>query len=276
REVLACEMAAILDQQLGATEEAIAAYRETLTFAPQSRTALSALEALLTRERRWLDLSENLESQVLGESDPDRQVQLMLRLARLRQVEMTDAAAAIEGYKQVLEREPFNEVAIDALEQLSQDPEHELVVSEILEPLYREQGNYAKLVAVYEIQERRESDPHTRVGLLHQIAGLHEDAGGDVGAAFETYCRALAVLPSDEATWRSVDRLARATGRYQDLAQHLEALAASQTEPDIASQLLTHAARVMERDVGNPARAIELQRKVLAVDPTNLEAATSL
>lgn len=276
RETLACEMASILDQQLGATEEAIAAYRETLTFAPQSRTALSALEALLSRERRWSDLSENLESQILGEADPERQVQLMLRLARLRQAEMGDAAAAIEGYKQVLEREPFNEVAIEALEQLSEDPANELVVSEILEPLYREQGNYSKLVAVYEIQERRESDPHTRVGLLHQIAGLHEDAGGDVGAAFETYCRALAVLPSDDGTWRSVDRLARATGRYQDLAQHLESLAAAQAEPDIASQLLTHAARVMERDVGNPSRAIELQRKVLAVDPTSLDAATSL
>lgn len=276
REALACEMAAILDQQLGATEEAIAAYREILTFAPHSRTALSALEALLTREKRWADLSENLESQILGEADPEQQVELMLRLAQLRQTEMNDSAAAIEGYKMVLERDSFNPRAIHALEQLSSDPANELVVAEILEPLYREQGNYSKLVAVYEIQERRETDPHTRVGLLHQIAGLHEDAGGDVGAAFETYCRALAVLPSDEGTWRAVDRLARATGRYQDLAQHLEALAGDQSEPDIASQLLGHAARVMERDVGNPARAIELHRKVLSVDPTNLDAATAL
>lgn len=276
RETLGCEMASILDEQLGATEEAIAAYRETLTFAPQSRAALSALESLLSREKRWADLSENLESQIIGESDASHQVQLMLRLARLRQTEMSDAAAAIEGYKLVLEREPFNEQAIEALEQLAQESTNELVVAEILEPLYRDQGNYPKLVAVYEIQERRETDPHTRVGLLHQIAGLHEDAGGDVGAAFETYCRALAALPSDEGTWRAVDRLARATGRYQDLAQHLEALASAQREPDIASQLLSHAARVMERDVGDPARAIELYRKVLAVDPTNLDAADAL
>lgn len=276
REVLYCEVAEILDEQLSATDDAIAAYREILSFQPASKAALAALEALLSREKRWPELAENLESQILNQDQSTAQVELMLRLARLRQVEMADTTGAIDGYRQVLEHDPFNQQAMDALEQLAQDQENELVVAEILEPLYRDQGDYAKLIAVYEIQERREVDPHNRVSLLHQIAGLYEDAAGDVGAAFDAYCRALAVEPGYQPTWQAVDRLARATGRYQDLASHLEKLAEAQEEPDLASQLLGHAARVIEQDVGDAARAIELYRKVLSVDPVNLEAAGSL
>ncbi len=181
RETLSIEMATLLDERLNATDDAIQAYRDVLTFAPGSRSALQALEALLSREKRWADLTENLESQILGEADPAVQVQLMLRLARLQQVELGNAKAAIEGYRQVLERDAFNDTAISALESLAQDPSNELLVAEILEPLYRSQGNYNKLIAVYEIQERRETDPHTRVGLLHQVASLYEDAASDVG-----------------------------------------------------------------------------------------------
>ena len=60
------------------------------------------------------------------------------------------------------------------MERLGKTPEHEVVIAEILEPLYQQTGDFRKLIGVYEIQVRRTEDPLHRVELLHQIAMLHE------------------------------------------------------------------------------------------------------
>ena len=276
RERLHAEMAEVLVNYLDRPEQAIVAYRDVLTFAPASRIALGALDSLYTSQQRWADLADNLEARLEIEDDEQVRLELMLRLAKVREEQMGDVEGAVDGYRQILERDPLNEPAMSALERLAGDPNYELMIAEILEPLYRDQGNYESLIAVYEIQERREQDVHTRVGLLHQIALLYEDAASDANAAFETYCRALAVEPSNEETIQALDRLARATSRYEDLATNLQQLGEQQEDSEIACQLLARAAGVCEHDLGNAQRAIELYRKILAIEPTNLAAAEAL
>ncbi|HEX4478533.1 MAG TPA: tetratricopeptide repeat protein, partial [Polyangiaceae bacterium] len=276
RESLYAQMASTYEEKLGKPDEAIAAYREVLTLDPTSQVALAALESLFTRQRMWGELAENLETRLgLAESE-DQQIGLMLRLASLREKEMGYPESAIEGYRLVLERDGTNAQALAALERLGQNDAHELAISEILEPLYRQQGDYQKLIGVYEVQVRRADDANRRVELLHGVAQLHEDAAGDANAAFDTYSRALAVDPGNESTQEALDRLARVTHRFEDLAKVFEDLAAEQNDPELGSRLYTFAARTVESDVGDVDRAIELYRKVLAIDPTNLHAAESL
>lgn len=276
RESLYAQMAQVYEEKLGKPAEAIAAYREVLALDPASTVALTALDGLFTRQSMWAELAENLDTQLNLAADDATQLSLMLRLASLRETRMSDVESAIEGYRQVLEREPTNEAALAALERLGQAPEHELAIAEILEPLYRQQGDFQKLIGVHEVQVRRAEDPSRKVELLHQIASLYEDAAGDMNAAFDTLARALAADPSHEDTQGGLDRLARATGRFQDLAQVFEKLAAEQSDPELASQLYTFAARVFENDVGNVDRAIELYRQVLKIDAMNLAAAEAL
>lgn len=276
RESLYAQMAQVYEERLGKPEEAILAYREVLALDPTSQVALAALDGLFTRQEQWGELAENLETQLgLAETD-DAQLDLMLRLASLREQQMGEVELAIEGYRQVLERDPENAPALSALERLGSDEAHALAIAETLEPLYRQHGDFRKLIGVHEVQVRKADDPNRKVELLHQIAELYEDAAGDVNAAFETMARALAVDPSHELTQQALDRLARATGRFQDLAQVFEQLAAEQDDPEVGSSLYTAAARVFETDVGNIDRAIELYRKVLSIDPMNLAAAESL
>ncbi|HYP90983.1 MAG TPA: tetratricopeptide repeat protein, partial [Polyangiaceae bacterium] len=189
---------------------------------------------------------------------------------------MGQTEAAIEGYRQVLDREPNNQTALGALERLAADSAHSLAIAEILEPLYRAQGDYQKLIGVHEVQVARADSPERKVELLHQIAQLHEDAAGDLNASFETMARALSADPTSEGTQEGLDRLARATGRFQDLARVFEQLAAQQRDPEVGSKLYSSAARVFELEVRDVDRAIELYRKVLSIDPTNLAAAESL
>src|SRR5690606_18589898 len=134
------------------------------------------------------------------------------------------------------------------------------------------------LIGVYEIQERREQDIQRKVELLHQIANLQEDAVMDVAAAFGTYCRALAVDPLSEMTVDQLIRLAEVTNRFEELATQFETLATEKEEEDheVASQLYMASAAVVENNLANLERAVELYRKVISIDPVNLEAAESL
>jgi len=271
------EMAGVLGTQLEKPDDAVAAYQEVLTQLPTSAVALGALEQLFTTLQRWEDLAANLESQLaLAESDDDS-VQLTLRLASLRELKMEQVEQAIDGYREVLDSDPTQSAALEALERLSQNESYEVAIAEILEPLYRNSGDYQKLIGVHEVQVRRSEDEHRKVELLEAIAELHEDSAGDIDAAFGTTARALACEPGNERTLETLMRLAAATEKFVELAEILAKEASGlEEEPELTSALLISAARVYEDNVGDPEKAIEHYRKVLEVDPLRLEAAESL
>jgi tetratricopeptide (TPR) repeat protein len=276
REQHYAHMAAVYEEKLGQPEQAIAAYREVLASDESSLTALAALDALFSRQKMWDELAENLDAQLRLAITDEEQLALMLRLASHREERMGQVDQAIEIFRQVLDRDATNAAALAALERLGREEQHELTIADILEPLYRQSGDYGKLIGVYEVQVRRTSDAGRKVSLLQQIAQLHEDAAGDSNAAFDTMARALASDPAQEETQQALDRLARSTGRFADLARVLEDLGGQQQDPALAWALLAMSARVYENDIGDIESAIGHYRKVLELDPLNLEAAESL
>ncbi|MDP9149499.1 MAG: tetratricopeptide repeat protein, partial [Myxococcota bacterium] len=276
REVLYGTMAQIYDERLGRPEDAVAAYKKVLELEPGSELALTALEALFTRQKMWSELADDLEAQLALAPSEERQLALMLRLASLRETEMGLVDVAIDGYRQVLDRAPTNAQALAALERLGSDRRYELNIADLLEPLYRRTGDWQKVIGVHEVQVRHSEDGGRRVELLLQIAQLYEDSAADLGAAFATLARALKEDPSSEATQQQLDRVARSTGRFVDLAQVFEGLAVDVDDPALASALYVTSARVQENDLANVDRAIALYRKVLEIDPLSLPAAEAL
>lgn len=278
REQLYVRMARIYDDQLGRPEDAVASYRRVLDLDPASQTALAALDALFTRQRMWSDLADNLEAQLSLAAEDEQQIALMLRLAALRETEMSQIEQAIDGYRSVLERDIGNADALGALERLGREPEHELVIADLLEPLYRQIGDFEKLIGVHEVQVRRSDDAVRKVDLLHQIAQLYEDAAADLNNAFATLARALREEPSNEETQAQIDRVARATSRFQDLAQVYRTLGGevTETDPVLAASLTMMSAAVYENDIGDIETAIALYTRVLEIDETLLAAAESL
>jgi tetratricopeptide (TPR) repeat protein len=276
REALYAQMAEVYEEKLRSPEDAILAYKEVLALDDTSRVALSALDALYTRQKMWVDLADNLEAQLRLAEGEDAELQLMLRLATLRERDMGQIPEAIDGYRQVLERDPGNTNALAALERLGETADYELSIAEILEPLYRQAGNFQKLIGVHEVQVRNANDALRKVELLHQVATLYSDAAGDLNAAFETLARALREDPSSESTQQGLERLARSTARLPDLARVFEELAAEQQDPHIASALYATSARVYQNDLHDVESAIRHFQKVLTIDATNLAAAESL
>ncbi len=272
---LYAQLAGIYEEKLGRPEDAILAYREVLALDPTSDTALSALDGLYSRGQLWRELAENLETRLQLADTEEKQRTLMLRLADLFEKRLGQVERAIDTYRDVLERDAYDQNALTALERLSHG-DYELRIAEILEPLYQQQGDYEKLVGVYEVQARCADDNTRKVELLHRIASLHEDIGNNIEKAFQTYARALAVEPLDETTVEGLDRLARTGERFAQLAQVYEELAASQSDPELVAHLYSSAARVVQNEVGDIDRAIELYRKVLEVTPRDLSAVDAL
>ncbi len=278
REQLYVRMARIYDDQLERPDDAVQCYKRVLELDPASQTALAALDQLFTRQRMWGDLAENLEAQLSLATDDETQIALMLRLAALRETQMNLIEQAIDGYRSVLERDISNAQALEALERLGQDPNYELVIADLLEPLYRQIGDYQKLIGAHEVQVRRSEDPMRRVELLHQIAQLYEDAAADLNNAFATLARALREDPANELTQQQIDRVARATGRFEDLASVYRQLGTEVVgnDPTLGATLTMMSAHVYEADIGDVDTAIALYTRVLDIDGTHLAAAESL
>ena len=70
----------------------------------------------------------------------------------------------------------------------------------ILEPLYRDSNEYAKLIGIHEIQAQHATSSERKVELLHRIAELYEIALDDAPSAFMSFARALGEDPANTTT----------------------------------------------------------------------------
>lgn len=276
KEELLLQMARIQDEYLREPALAIATYKEILEVDPTSQRALMALDDLFARQEMWVELADNVGRRLELATDEEEQIQLMLRLAELRETRMGATEAAIEIYREVLERQPDNAVALSNLERLLEVPDHQLLIAEILEPLYREQQKIPQLIHVHEIQAAHASSPERRVELLHRMAELYEVALDDYHSAFQCYARALAEDPASVATQEQLERLTPVLGDAEQLAKTYEQQVEDLDDPMLAAALHAKAAQIRELQLGDHEGAIAHYRKVLELDEHNLEAATAL
>lgn len=276
QEELLAQMAAIHDEFLEDTDTAISVHREILELDPTSQRALAALDDLFGRREMWVELADNVDRQLELCTDDAAQIVLMLRLAELRETRMNAPEQAIEIYREVLDREPTQEQALAQLERLLKDEAHQLLIAEILEPLYRDGAQVPKLIGVHEIQAKHASAPERRVELLHRIAELYEVNLEDYPSAFDSYSRALAEEPGNMATQEQLERLSPMLGDMEALAKTYEDRVEGVEDPVLAAHLHVKAAQIRETQLGDAEGAIAHYQAVLGLDDSHIEAATAL
>src|SRR5690606_35811775 len=179
--------------------------------------AIVALDRLYLARGAWVELAENLERQLTLSGDPDKQIELNLRLGDLHLTKLEQAGQAVETYHRVLALDAANATALAALETLLTNEQQQLVVAKTLEPFYRAANNWPRLIESYEIMVTHAEDPEEKIGLLHRIAELHEIAGDEQVKAFEALGRAFKVDPSNETTQERLETLARQLEDYPRL-----------------------------------------------------------
>lgn len=276
KEHIYSQMAMILEEMLGRPEEAVSCLKEILNVDPTNIGALEALEKLLVDLELWTDLADNLQQQLSLGGDPDKITSLKLRLADLRESRLEEIGAAIEIYREVLETDYSNERAITALERNLENKDYRSEVAQILEPIYRANNAWAKLVGIYEIMIEEDDEPARKVELFHQMSELYETAGDEPEKAFRTLGRALNIDPGDERTQEELERLARVIVLFDDLATLYSEVVEEVDDPDLAAAYHFKIAQIYAEQIQDMDSAIRHYRAVLETDPMHLEAATAL
>ena len=262
----------IYHKELNQIDRAISTYRRVLDLRGEHRESLTAMAELLEESGQWKDLIAVLEAQAQHATDEERHP-IELKLALVFEQHLDDRGRAIAVYKELLARQPGDLPTLTALERLLEGSARAEAAA-LLAPLDRAAGRWERLLKTREVQLEATTDVEQRVALLSRMAELAEKELPGGGARAITYwARALAEDPRSLQPVLEMDRLARLTGRYDELVDVLLAILERAGDD---RDLLLRAAHAVDEGLRDPARAAELYRRALALDPGDVETLAAL
>jgi tetratricopeptide (TPR) repeat protein len=284
KKALYYKQAALLEEELHDPDAAIDTWRAVLNLDDDDEHAIGSLDRLYTSGKRWHDLVElTLRRLERVEQGGPSWIALKLRLGSIYEAELNDLPAAIDTYEEVLGRVNAHPEAVRALERLIVDHDHTFRIAQILEPIYREQDAWQKLVVIYDAELEFIDDKPKRVELLKEIARIHEKRGGDVRLAFGALARAWteeAAEPDaadrETALFQELRRLAHLLGMWRDLVDVLRKAVADSYDYDLSARVWSRVAEIQERQLSDRAAAIESWRKVIGVRDDAIDAYKAL
>ncbi len=97
--------------------------------------------------------------------------------------------------------------------------QRQIEIAAVLEPLYRLGEQWEKLVKINEVQLGKIEGQDDRLQMIQRIAEVYEHRLVDQGSAFVWWAQALREVPRSELAGEEVERLARATHGWDELAQ---------------------------------------------------------
>lgn len=274
RKELHYKVAEVQEKRLVAVDRAIDAYRAVLDIDPDDAVAVTELDRLYQEQKRWADLAELLTGRIDRTPDP---AAVRVRLAGVLEQKLNEVGSAIDQHAEVLAVDgPPHPEALAALERLVRSGEHRHRIAQILEPIYRRQDWWQKLVVILDAQLEYVDDVAQRVSMLREIARLHEERGQRLPDAMRALARAWREDVSDEEVYGELQRVATSLEAWDDLTQTLDAGVEGVYDYDLAARLLARIGRIEEEKRGDRTRAIAAWRRVLEVKEDDLDALSAL
>jgi tetratricopeptide (TPR) repeat protein len=254
---LLVDAAARYQADLSDRRQAIECYNQALAVKPGNGDVLQRLDALYAQESLWPELLDNLKQQVQGASDPEAARMLKKRIAALHAVQLQDAPAALDTYREVLAA-GFDEEAAAAIRSIGEShDELRNDAADALEPVLRAAGKHGELASVLELRLRAQTEPADRARTLRALAEVSEKSLGDVERAQSALIRALAEEPQDAAVHAEIERLASGAGAegFMRYADALQERAAANFDANVSADLFIRLGQVAETKLEDPARA---------------------
>jgi golgin subfamily B member 1 len=256
-----------VDENNGNVEGAILAARAILDIDATDAGARAALERLLTRAERWIELAEHLAWIAQDAPSPEQQGHILARLIYVRLEKVRDAEGALAALLSLAETNPASEsvtaLGTRALLLLAGDARPEVVLwraqlAALLEPRFEAAGAWGELAPVLRLRLDVEQEPAERKRLWMRIVDVEERMLDRPEQAMVTLARALGEDPADNGLRDRAERLSvrlhdleSLLGLYEDI---IEGLALE--HPQRFSYAL-RCGELYEGGVGQPLRAAE-------------------
>ncbi|MCC6747300.1 MAG: tetratricopeptide repeat protein [Deltaproteobacteria bacterium] len=259
RRELQLRRAALLDEELGRPEEAVAIYRDILAASPSEPYAFAALEAILRREQRYAELAL-LVRKAADDATGPRRVAFLRQLGELYSRHLGQPDQAVEVYSRLLLEEPGERAAGRDLYRVALEADDRSTLLEVLE---------ARLEGAHDAGER--AGLALRLAELHAAAGRLDRADELLGSA----CRSDSGAAATEEARELLARRCFARGEYGEAARLLEELLPA-SPAEGRRLLLAELARLYEGPLGDPERGEEYWSELTAQDPGHRGAAWAL
>ena len=269
--------AAQLDEEvLENLEQAIEVYRLVLAADPADPVALDNLERLYIRLSQWNDLKDIYAKKAELATTPAEKKQMLYVLGQVHDRELQDPARAIDTYTSILDLDPDDYDAAQALDRL-----------------YQRTERWYDLLAILERQTEMAPSPAEVVSLRFRSGELWRQHLNDLSRAVDAYRQVLAMDPSHEPTLRSLQELMtgsqepvlaaqvlepiyESAGEWDRVVAVYEVMAGHADETSRKIELLTRIADIEERRLSHQSAAFDAYGRALRLDAANQDVVAHL
>lgn len=270
RKELLFKAAQIEEEVLEDADAAIATYNQVLELDDVDVPAMDALERLYIRLERWEPLKDIYTKKADLAEDPDDKKRMLYVLGQVYDRELGDAGRAIDTYQAILDVEPDEVPAIQALDRL-----------------YGQAERWYDLLANLERQVELAETTGEAVGLKFRIGELWQTHLGDLSRAIDSYREALELDATHPETLAALDGQLRNKGgepvmaarvlepvyeasfEFEKLADVLEVMVEHAEDPVEKVNLLHRIAELQEVRLENYNGAFDAYRRALRFDNAN-------
>ncbi len=259
RKAILVDLGELLFKNMGQPDQGIAFYKRALEVDPLYVPALTALERIYEERSNHNDLVDILSSKVKALSEPEQVASTKLRMAGLYESTLGDFDRGGKVYREVLEIDGGNLVALRGLERI-----------------YNTTQQWAELVSVLERQLDVVATERERVEVLLRLAGIQEEHFLKFDVAATRLEQALEISPGEERAYIALERCYRRLKQWLDLIntyeRHISEAATSSTKVELYGLI----AAVQAQEVGDVDRAIDAYRNIVDIDDSNVPALEAL
>src|SRR6185312_6394184 len=243
---------------------AIDAWKLVLNLDQQNREtaapAAAALEALYNETGDTANLVRTLQLQVRWADRAADKKAILFRVAGLQEKTLGDNDAAVATLRAVLELDPQDRTAIDALDRI-----------------FTAGAQHRQRVDILKRRIEMAGDAGARQALWRQITDLLERDVGDIEEAIAACVSILDEHPEDDQALERLARLYELQGRHRDRLDVVERRLAMRAPQDAERlPLLRQIAALLEGPLGDAAGALERWREVLERVPGDAEAVAAI
>ncbi len=261
RVALLIQLAQIAEAQRQDHALALETYGEAFGLDPERAPLRAALEASAERQRAWRRLVEIYQQtllQAFGLSDA-LFATLHMELGLIFEERLEALEDARQTYQQIFTIDPMHEQALDAVIRVNMRLQDWLCLAE----LYRERAEL-------------ELDPEARLRWQGQLATLQEELLADIDGAIETYQLMLQSVPGHRPASRALERLLKAAGRLEDLADTYLQLSTQEADEALRFDYQLRRAQLLEAELDRIDDALDAYRDLLTQQPGQREVTSAL
>ena len=277
RSALDREAAVLAEQKLDDLERAAANWRLIAARDVLAREAATALDRLYAELDKPQELAFALELRRNQEGQSPQGRELAFRLAALRQNRLKDPRGALEVYRQILSEDPSHEGTREALDQWARSADGDApLAAEILDAVLARTGDHQRRIAIREALSVQASTPTERARLASEVRAILERDLSQPEAAFMNALKAFTDGLDRAGIQPELERLARLTGSFEELAEIYESTVDELPAGDELQVPLLRRAAELREQLNEPEEATRVWKALLEVMPQDRQALDSL